>query len=202
MKKDAFKILAWSTLAAIIFVTVSPIGLRPADILPTNVDRALAFALMCGLFVLAYPKRWRWALLAALLAPGAIEMLQMFSPTRHARVDDAVVKMIGGLIGVVTSLAGHVLSAEFEIKRKTTAQPVRATRIAITPTMKALPVTSRIIQSVHFSQEDGRLRISMNDGRERLFEGVSESDALAFAASPSPGAHYVNDFKKRFKRAA
>lgn len=202
MKKDAIKIFAWSAFAAIIFVTVSPIGLRPADILPTNVDRALAFAVMCGLFVLAYPKRWRWALLAALFAPGAIELLQIFSPTRHARVDDAAVKMIGGMIGVLTSLACLMLNADFEIKGKKAVHPERSQRIAITPTMRALPVKSRLIQFVHFSQADGRLRISMSDGRERLFEGVTESDALAFVASPSPGVYYVKDFKTRFKRAA
>ena len=56
MSEKLFKILAWSTLAFIIFATVSPIGLRPHDVLPVNVDRALAFALLSCLFVVAYPR--------------------------------------------------------------------------------------------------------------------------------------------------
>jgi hypothetical protein len=45
-------------------VTVSPIELRPQDILPVNLDRALAYFLMSVLF-------------------------QYFSPTRHAHFTDA-----------------------------------------------------------------------------------------------------------------
>ena len=169
--------------------------------MPTDVDRALAFAILCALFATAYPRNWRWVLVAAVLAPCAIEMLQMLSPTRHPRLDDAVVKALGGLAGVAIALFLQLFSRRFASKN-VIVRPVQFTHIPIAPSMMALPVKSRLIQSMHFSQTDGRLRIRLSDGRERLFEGVTAGEALAFVASPSPGTYYMNDFKKRFKRAA
>jgi VanZ family protein len=96
---------AWTALAAIIFVTVSPIGLRPQDILPVNVDRALAFMAMAALFVLAYPRHWIWVGIALIIGAGGIELLQEFSSTRHAHVDDALVKAAGASVGIVLGWA-------------------------------------------------------------------------------------------------
>lgn len=91
---------AWAVLAVTLFVTLSPIGLRPHDILPVNVDRALAFALMGILFVTAYPRQWPWVALLVVVGAGAIELLQVLAPTRHAHVNDALVKGLGGIAGV------------------------------------------------------------------------------------------------------
>ena len=91
---------AWSCLALIIFVTVSPIGLRPHDILPVDVDRALAFALMAMLFVIAYPRKVLLCGLLVVVGAGAIELLQLLSPTRHAHFDDAAIKAAGAFFGV------------------------------------------------------------------------------------------------------
>ncbi|MCV3767218.1 MULTISPECIES: VanZ family protein [unclassified Rhizobium] len=93
------KILAWSALAVIIFVTVSPIGLRPQDFGPVNFDRGLAFAGLSALFVLAYPKAWATTLAVLVVAAFGIEALQELSPSRHARIDDALVKAAGAVIG-------------------------------------------------------------------------------------------------------
>ncbi len=103
MKPLSLKILAWVSLLAIVFVTVSPIGWRPHDLLPVDLDRAAAFALMTLLFVLAYPRHF--LLCSALLILGAlgIEALQLLSPTRHAHLDDAVVKAAGAAVGAVTA---------------------------------------------------------------------------------------------------
>jgi glucose-6-phosphate-specific signal transduction histidine kinase len=95
------KMLAWSCLAAIIFVTISPIDMRPSDPLPVNVDRALAFCLMSALFVLAYPERWKTILAVTLIGAGFIEALQFLSPTRHAQFLDAAVKTGGSVVGVL-----------------------------------------------------------------------------------------------------
>lgn len=101
MTLNASKILAWTALAAIIFVTISPIGLRPQDLLPVNVDRALAFGVMAGLFVIAYPRQWIWVGVLILGSAGAIELLQEMSPTRHANIEDAVIKAAGAAIGLL-----------------------------------------------------------------------------------------------------
>lgn len=68
--------------------------------------------------------------------------------------------------------------------------------------MKELPVTSRIIKSVYYSQEDGRLRICFRNGQERLFTGVPEQDAEAMVSAPSPGQHYIEHIRERFTRVA
>jgi VanZ family protein len=101
MITKTIQLAAWTALLAIIFVTVSPIGLRPHDLLPVNVDRALAFTGMAALFVLAYPRHWIWVGFALVIGAGAIELLQELSPTRHAHIDDAMVKAAGASIGIV-----------------------------------------------------------------------------------------------------
>lgn len=96
-----FKIAAWLSLGAVIFVTVSPIGLRPRDVMPVDADRALSFTVVAMLFTIAYPRRF-W-LCAVLLVCGAaaMELLQLLSATRHARLQDASVKAVGAAVGVV-----------------------------------------------------------------------------------------------------
>ena len=68
--------------------------------------------------------------------------------------------------------------------------------------MTSLPVTSNMIQAVYFSQEDGKLRIRMHNGQERLFQGVSQEEAEALVKAPSPGRHYVEQIRTRFPRLA
>jgi KTSC domain len=66
--------------------------------------------------------------------------------------------------------------------------------------MKELTVSSRIIKSVFFSQEDGQLRISFKNGEERLFRDVPEQAVRAMVDSPSPGQHYLDNIRPQFKR--
>lgn len=117
MIRLALRLAAWLTLAAIIFVTVSPIGMRPHDVLPVNTDRSLAFALLAGLFVAAYPRHWIWVGLAIVLSAVGIEWLQDLSPTRHARLSDASVKAAGALLGVVVGRVGTILAERLERRR-------------------------------------------------------------------------------------
>lgn len=101
MTRTILKILPWSALAFVVFATVSPIEMRPHDLLPVNVDRAGAFAVMAFLFVLAYPRHWKLCALLLLMGAGAIELLQFLSPSRHANADDALIKAGGAAIGCV-----------------------------------------------------------------------------------------------------
>ena len=96
---------AWAALAAIIFVTISPIELRPHDVMPVNMDRALAFTALAALFVLAYPRHWLWVGIALMAGAAGIELLQELSATRHARIDDAMVKAAGASVGVMLGWA-------------------------------------------------------------------------------------------------
>ena len=100
-----YQIVAWTAFAAIVFVTVSPIEMRPGDISSVDVDRALAFGLLSSMFMVAYP---RHALLVGgfiVLSAGGIELLQALSPTRHARLDDAIIKGSGALAGMALAFS-------------------------------------------------------------------------------------------------
>lgn len=99
--------VAWFLLAGIIFVTVSPIGLRPHTITSVNLDRALAYLVVGLAFALAYPRHWLAVAVLLIFGAVAIEYLQYLSPTRHARLHDAAVKAVGASFGV---LAGTVLN--------------------------------------------------------------------------------------------
>jgi hypothetical protein len=101
-----FRAAAWSALVVLVLVTVSPIGWRPHTIATVGFDRAGAFAVAGVIFALAYPRRFLSLALLLVVAAFFIEMLQWISPTRHARLADAMVKASGGVLGVAL---GHVL---------------------------------------------------------------------------------------------
>ncbi len=102
MTKKFFKILSWLLIAAVIFVTVSPIGLRPHTLITVSIDRAAAFALTGGAFAIAYPRRRLSLALFLLAAAFGIEILQYIAPTRHPQFADASVKAAGALLGMAT----------------------------------------------------------------------------------------------------
>lgn len=103
---NALRGLAWLLLAGLIFATLSPINLRPISPLPTQIERALALALVGFVFALAYPRR---IMLVAVIVLGStllLEVLQLASPSRHGRILDVAVKLAGGGAGL---LAGWLL---------------------------------------------------------------------------------------------
>ena len=94
---------AWIALAFIAYATLSPLNERPelaSFNLFSHFDHYLAYAIVGGLFGLAYPRAT--ALVCALVFGSAVllELAQLFTPDRHARVADAVRKIIGGAIGI------------------------------------------------------------------------------------------------------
>ncbi|AYD00558.1 KTSC domain-containing protein [Neorhizobium sp. NCHU2750] len=68
--------------------------------------------------------------------------------------------------------------------------------------MESLAVTSRMIESVFFSQEDGQLQIRFRNGETRRFTGVPQEEAIALCQSPSPGQHYLDCIRSQFSRVA
>lgn len=98
--------VAWLAILFILVVTVSPIELRPGDMISTNIDRALAFFATGLLFVLAYPRHARSVTLALVAAAYLIEAFQLIQPTRHPELLDATIKAGGALLG---ALAGRIL---------------------------------------------------------------------------------------------
>ena len=105
MTSISLRAAAWAVLAVIVFVTVSPINLRPHTLITVNIDRAAAYAVVGLLFALAYPKNWKTTAILLVIGAAGFEFLQIFSTTRHARVEDALVKAVGALVGVAI---GHL----------------------------------------------------------------------------------------------
>lgn len=105
------RVLAWSLLFTIFLVTISPIGLRPHTLTTVNLDRGAAFAAISMLFVLGYPDRWKRIGLLLVAGAALFEIMQVISPTRHAHVEDALVKSLGVLVGVAAGYAASYLSA-------------------------------------------------------------------------------------------
>lgn len=95
------RVIAWLLLAGLIFVTLSPINLRPISPLPTQFERAIALAIVGCAFALAYPKRLPVVVVLVLGSTVLLELLQVLSPSRHGRVIDVAVKLAGGGFGIV-----------------------------------------------------------------------------------------------------
>jgi hypothetical protein len=95
---------AWTTFVAIVFVTVSPIDMRPSVTADPNIERFAAFAILGLLFGLAYPRRLVAGATFVILAAGMLETFQLMTPDRHGHIADAFVKAAGGAFGVAVAL--------------------------------------------------------------------------------------------------
>jgi VanZ family protein len=95
------RVLAWLLLAGLIFVTLSPINLRPISLLPTQLERAMALAIVGCAFALAYPRRLPVVIVLVLGSTLLLELFQLLAPSRHGRVIDVAVKLVGGGFGIV-----------------------------------------------------------------------------------------------------
>ena len=94
------RILAWLLLIGLVVVTIGPIEWRPVSPLPTQLERAVALAIIGFVFALAYP---RHLLLVGALVLGAtalLEALQLVEPSRHGRIIDLSVKLVGAGLGL------------------------------------------------------------------------------------------------------
>ncbi|MBY3378892.1 MULTISPECIES: VanZ family protein [Rhizobium] len=105
--------LAWLLLALILFVTISPIGLRPETVTTVDTDRGGAYVLVGLAFALAYPKQWKMVAVLLIAGAVAIEYLQYLTPTRHPRLHDAGIKAGGAALGL---LAGWLINRWRETK--------------------------------------------------------------------------------------
>jgi hypothetical protein len=94
-------IVAWTVLGFIVCASISPIQYRPATPLPFSIERLAAFAVLGSLFCVAYP---RYMLFACLIVVGSavlLEVVQLLTPDRDARMQDLIEKMAGGAGGIV-----------------------------------------------------------------------------------------------------
>jgi hypothetical protein len=97
-------IAAWSALALIVFLTLSPLDMRPVVTADPNIERFVAFALVGLLFGLAYPRRLVVDASFVMIVAGVLEAFQLMTRDRHGHTADAFVKAAGGAFGVAMAL--------------------------------------------------------------------------------------------------
>jgi VanZ family protein len=99
------RIAAWLLAAAVTFATLGPASYRPHSHLGQDGEHAFAFILIGLAFGLAYAgNRLRTAVIAVVLI-GMIEILQLWVPGRHARLEDFVVDALTACTGLVVAAA-------------------------------------------------------------------------------------------------
>ena len=99
------KVAAWSSIAFIIYATLVPIGMRPTiGEIGANYERFAAYAVASALMVLAYPRHPVRVGLTVIAIAVVLEVSQLAIPGRDANVADALVKVAGGLAGIVAAI--------------------------------------------------------------------------------------------------
>jgi VanZ family protein len=96
---------AWALLAFIAYATVSPIQARPTLPTSASIEHFAAFGLLGALFCLAYPRHTIRVGLIVLGSAVLLEALQLLTPDRHGRIQDALEKMAGGAVGILVTQA-------------------------------------------------------------------------------------------------
>ena len=94
------RLFAWGLAAAIAFATLGPAAQRPHSNLGQNGEHALAFVLLGLAFGLAYARSRLFTATFVIAYTGLIEILQLWAPGRHARVEDFVVDALAACIGI------------------------------------------------------------------------------------------------------
>ena len=103
---------AWACLAFIVFATLSSLQERPviAGGHFAAVERFSAYALLGLLLLLAHPRHLALVCLTVFGGAITLELLQYLTPDRHARVLDAIEKLLGGTAGLL--LAAFLQSSD------------------------------------------------------------------------------------------
>jgi len=99
------RLTAWLLAAAVTFATLGPASYRPHAILGQDGDHAFAFILVGLAFGLAYPRQRLPASAIAMVMIGAIEILQLWAPGRHARLEDFLVDAAAACLGFLMTAA-------------------------------------------------------------------------------------------------
>jgi VanZ family protein len=97
------RIIAWFLTAAVTFATLGPARLRPHSDLGQDGEHALAFMLVGLAFGLAYRRHRLVTAAIAVVLIGVLELLQLWMPGRHARLEDFVVDALAACAGIAVA---------------------------------------------------------------------------------------------------
>lgn len=99
------RLFAWLLAAAVTFATLGPPTLRPQSDLGQDGEHTLAFLLVGLAFGLAYRKRRGAVTAITVVLIGVLELMQLWAPGRHARVEDFLVDAGAACIGFALAAA-------------------------------------------------------------------------------------------------
>jgi VanZ family protein len=97
------RLLAWLLAAAVTFVTLGPPRFRPHSNLGQDGEHAFAFVLIGLAFGLAYRRHRLLTGAMAVVMIGVVELLQLWAPGRHARLEDFVVDALAACGGMAVA---------------------------------------------------------------------------------------------------
>jgi VanZ family protein len=116
------RLFAWLLAAAVTFATLGPPTLRPHSDLGQDGEHALAFLLVGLAFGLAYRKRRLAVTAIAVALIGMLELMQLWAPGRHARVEDFLVDAGTACIGFALATAADWALARLRANATLTSQ--------------------------------------------------------------------------------
>jgi VanZ family protein len=99
------KPIAWILAAAVAFATLGPATYRPHSDLGQDGEHALAFVLVGLAFGLAYGRNRLVTTAISVILIGLLEILQLWVPGRHARLEDFVVDALAAAVGLALAAA-------------------------------------------------------------------------------------------------
>jgi VanZ family protein len=97
------RIIAWLLAAAVTFANLGPPRLRPHADLGQNGEHALAFVLVGLAFGLAYTRHRLLTSAISVVMIAVIEILQIWAPGRHSRLEDFVVDASACCVGLAVA---------------------------------------------------------------------------------------------------
>jgi VanZ family protein len=115
------RIIAWLLTAAVTFATLGPPRYRPHSMLGQDGEHALAFVLVGLAFGLAYPQRRLLTTGIAVVLIGVLELLQLWMPGRHARLEDFVVDALAACAGIAVAAGMDWVRRRSKIDKRTDA---------------------------------------------------------------------------------
>lgn len=97
------RIAAWGLATAIVVLSLVPAELRPETGAPHFLEHFMIYAATGFAFGLAYGRRPSWVALWLVIFCGCVETMQLFVPSRHARLGDFVVDSIAICAGLISA---------------------------------------------------------------------------------------------------
>jgi VanZ family protein len=96
------RIIAWGLATGITVLSVVPPSLRPETALPHGLEHFAIYWAAGLAFALGYNLAPAPLITLLVIFSGAIEIVQIFVPGRHARLSDFIVDALASIIGVIT----------------------------------------------------------------------------------------------------